>query len=184
MADPWITEQDVVDHLGRGDASDPGISQAISVACGMVRNFTEQDWLEDTRTILVDGTGTDALLLPQAPVTNIGQVQVAGEAVTDYVLRDDGVLIRTLDSEEPTVSVAKWPEGRQNVEVRYTAGYPSSAEMPDEVAGIAVMLAGRMVLQGPVLEERVGQTTVKYAGAAADLTTGEKMMLRKYRVAR
>jgi hypothetical protein len=46
---------------------------------------------------------------------------------------------------------------------------------------VALEVASRLVVQGPVQEESQGDLRVKYSVAATDLTAGEKAILRKYR---
>jgi hypothetical protein len=78
MPDPFISTQDIVDYLGRGTASDPGFLIATDAACDMCRTIAEQDFNQATSTYTGDGTGTDAFLLPQLPVTAAGTVTVNG----------------------------------------------------------------------------------------------------------
>ena len=73
MADPIITAQDVVDLVGRGDTSDPGIAIAIAAASDTVRTFTERVITQTDGTATLDGHGGDALLLPQLPVQSVKQ---------------------------------------------------------------------------------------------------------------
>lgn len=181
VADPFISAQNLVDRLGRGDASDDGIVSAVESACAIVRQQAEQVFTEETNTLTLDGTGTDAIVLPQLPVSDITSVSVDGTAVSDYVLRDDGVLIRTLEnSAAEAPSYARWPEGRQNVEVRCTTGY-ATADFPLEVMEVALQLAIRLADQQHVAQETIGPVSVRYTGAAMDLTAGEKAILRKAR---
>ena len=49
---------------------------------------------------------------------------------------------------------------------------------------VALAIAARLVLQGPMLEETVGETRAKYAVASTDLTANELRILRKYKQAR
>jgi hypothetical protein len=126
---------------------------------------------------VLDGTGTDALLLPQAPVNSAGTVTVNGGTVTDYMVRSDGMLLRGTAGVYPR---PVWPDGRQNVVVTADCGY-ADADIPRSVRMVALAVAARLAVQGPALEESVGTVRVKYAAAATDLTSGERMILRKYR---
>lgn len=178
MAAPFITAQDLVDHLGRGVASDPGLVIAVDSACDIVRNWTGQPInLTASATVVLDGTGTDALLLPGFPIVTVRSVTVDGTVVTDYVLRSDGTLIRSQVSEDV---VPSWPEGRQNITVVYDHGW-AIADVPADLAMVAVMIAARIAVQGPLLQESLGQTSVRYAMPALDLTSGEKAILRNYK---
>lgn len=187
MPDPFISVQDLEDYLGREVTADPGALIAVDAACDMCRTVSEQTFNAGTATVTLDGTGTDALLLPQRPANTVGTVVVSGGTVTDYVLKDNGVLVRKLPvtaaidywSEVP-YPTAVWPAGRQNVEVTYTHGY-ASADIPRDVAMVALAIASRLVVQGPASFETVGDSSVRYAVANTDLTNGEKAILTKYR---
>ena len=110
-----------------------------------------------TSTILLDGTGTDALLLPEIPVSAAGTVLVAGGTVTDYVLNGNGILFRKqtgtdVDYTEALLPI-RWPTGRQNIQVTYSHGY-ESADLPRSVRMVALAVAARLVVQGPAYRRR------------------------------
>lgn len=177
MPTPFITQQDLTDVLGRSVTADNGAVIALDAACEIVRTVAEQTFNRVTGDqIALDGSGTDALLLPQLPASNIGQVLVDGTAVSDYVLGDNGVLFRR--GALPDAGALVWPTGRQNVQVTYDHGY---TEVPRDVRMVALAVAQRLVVQGPFIEESLGDARGKYAVASTDLTNGEKAILRKYR---
>jgi len=93
MPDPFISPQDVVDYLGRGTATDPGMIIATDAACDMCRSISERTFNAGTSTVTMDGSGTDALLLPDLPVGTAGTVIVNGGTVTDYMLNGNGILL-------------------------------------------------------------------------------------------
>jgi hypothetical protein len=76
-----------------------------------------------------------------------------------------------------------WPSGRQNIVVTYNYGY-ADVDLPRDVRVVALSIASRLVVQGVATEESIGATRIKYAGAATDITLGERMILRKYRPTR
>jgi hypothetical protein len=187
LPDPFISRDDLTDYLGRDVTADDGALIAVDAACDTVRTIAEQSFNEATSTVTLDGSGTDALLLPELPVSAAGTVVVSGGTVTDYVLKDNGVLVRKLA--DPTVvdwdsdvspTLIRWPAGRQNVVVTYDHGY-ADADLPRDVRMVALSLASRLIVQGVATAERVGDNTITYAGPATDLTAGEKAILRKYR---
>jgi hypothetical protein len=184
---PFITTTDVVNYLGRGGTADAGIIIATDSACDICRDVAEQTFNQGTTTIKLDGTGTDALVLPEAPVTSAGTVLVAGGTVTDYVLSDNGILFRKQTGTDVdycnNYRALTWPVGRQNVQVTYVHGY-ADADMPRSVRMVALSIAARLVLQGAALQETVGETSVRYAVASTDLTANELRILRKYKRAR
>jgi hypothetical protein len=140
---------------------------------------------QSTSTVTLDGTGTDALLLPELPVTSAGTVTVAGGTITDYVVNTRlGMLIRKASNTDVDYTNAcrplTWPEGRQNIVVTYQHGY-ADADLPRDVRMVALSIASRLVVQGVASEESNGPVSVKYATPATDLTAGELRILQKYR---
>jgi hypothetical protein len=180
MPDPFISTQDLVDYLGRGTATDPGMVIVTDAACDIVRSLSEQTFNQATSTVVMDGSGTDALLLPELPVTAAGTVVLNGGTVTDYVLNGNGILYRGTAGVDPRTV---WPMGRQNVRVTYDHGY-QTIDLPRDVRMVALNIASRLAVQGVALEEQVGAVRMKYATAASDLTNGEKAILAKYRQTR
>ena len=177
MPDPFISQQDLTDYLGRDVTNDDGAIIALDAACDMVRTFAERQFNAATETYTGDGTGTDAFLLPQLPVSAAGTVSVDGTVVTDYTLNDNGILFRGTAGCDPR---PVWPAGRQNVTVTYDYGY-ADADLPRDVRMVALSVASRLIVQGVAVEEAVGQVRVKYAGPAMDLTKTEQLILHKYR---
>jgi hypothetical protein len=180
VPDPFITTQDLVDLIGRGGTADPGMLSAIDAACDMCRTIAEQDFNSATSTVRLDGSGTDALLLPELPVTAAGTVLISGGTVTDYTLNGNGILFRGSAGSDPR---PVWPSGRQNVTVTYDHGY-ADVDLPRDVRMVALSFASRIVIQGPALQETNGQVSVRYGVNNTDLTNGEKLILRKYRPTR
>jgi hypothetical protein len=171
VANSFIDTQELSDSLGRDLSSQDGAQLAIDMACATCRTIAEQDFTEATETIALDGTGTDALLLPQLPVSSISSVTVSGTATTAYVLTDRGMLVK---------QSGVWPRGRQNVVVKYKHGYRST-DVPDDVRMVALELAKRLVIQGPAVSETNGDVSVRYGLNADDLTANERRILRKHR---
>lgn len=177
MPNPFITVQNVSDLLGRNLAGDPGATLAVGAACDICRTVAERQFTRGTTTASYDGSGTDALVLGTLPVLNAGTVTVAGGTITDYMLTTNGVLLRGTAGIEPR---PVWPLGRQNVTVTYEHGY-DTLSIPDDVKQVAINVAMRIAVQGVAKSESVGDVSITYAAAAADLTPGEKLILHKYR---
>jgi hypothetical protein len=177
MANPLIAPKDIVDYLGRGGTADPGMLIACDAASDMVRTFAERSFNADTSTISLDGTGTDALLLPELPVTGAGTVLVNGGTVTDYTLNGNGILYRGTAGVDPR---PVWPMGRQNVQVTYDHGWEDQ-DIPRDVRMVALAIASRLIVQGPLKTETIGSVSATYAVNSTDLTGGEQAILRKYR---
>jgi hypothetical protein len=190
MPTPFISRTDLTDYLGTDVTTDDGALIAVDAACDIVRTLTEQDFNSVTGdTVKLDGTGTDALLLPQVPVSAAGTVVVNGgtlSATLDYTCTSDGVLIRTDGT--ATLSTwsqgwgptAFWPQGRQNISVTYDHGY-SGGTVPADIRVVALMIASRMTVQGLDSQRQVGQANVKYAVGASDLSANELRICRKYK---
>lgn len=176
----FLTITEVGDYIGRDLSADDGAILAVSMACETVRSLTEQDFTPTVGgTAILDGTGTDCLLLPQTPVTAAGTVAIDGTALaaTDYKVTSEGELFRTDGT--ATSPVAYWPQGRRNISVTYDYGYAGTA--PDDVRMVALAIATRLITQGGAVQETVGQVSKKYAAAATDLTNGERAILRRYK---
>jgi hypothetical protein len=184
MPDPFITLTDLSDYLGRDVSADDGAVIALDAACDICRDIAEQNFNAGTATFVLDGTGTDSILLPQLPVVSVSAVTANGTAITDYTLNSNGILFRgSVSSEGSVYTASSWPEGRQNVSVTAVTGY-ATVDFPRSVRMVALSIASRLVVQGVALEESVGAVRMKYAVASTDLTAGERLILRKYRPSR
>lgn len=181
MPNPFISRDDLTDYLGRDVTNDDGAIIACDAACDAIRTLTEQEINRATSTITLNGTGTDALVLPQFPVNSAGTVVVSGGTVTDWALSDDGILFRKAatngDASTPNLV---WPAGRQNVTVTYDHGYDDN-DIPRDLRFCALSFASRVITQGPALREQSGQQAVTYAVASTDFTNGELIILRKFK---
>lgn len=196
MASAFITRTELSDYLGRDVSSDDGATIAVDAACDIVRTVSGQTFTQTVGdTIALDGTGTDALPLPELPVTAAGTVAIGGTTnagaisggttVTNYALNsENGILLRTAGAATANYSAdqlpLKWPKGRQNIAVTYDHGY-ASADIPDDVRMVALAIASRLIVQGPASWESVGDAQIRYSVANTDLTTGERIVLAKYR---
>ena len=196
---PFISRQDLSDYIGQDVTADAGALAAVDAACDMVRNVAEQAFNAGTTTVVLDGTGTDALLLPETPVNNVGTVSIRGTTVDPqfYAVRDDGAVLRTYGTatggSQPLFSddwqfvsgysQVCWPVGRQNISVTYSHGYEPD-DLPRDVRMVALTIASRLIIQGVTNTESVGDVTVRYGTNATDFTKGEKDILRKYKPAR
>lgn len=191
MATAFISEVDLSDITGRDVSADDGATIAVNAACDICRTVAEQTFTAGTSTIYLDGTGTDALLLPEVPVTSVTSVRVSDgfhpptwntAGTVDYALSDNGTLFATDTAGTATMGTT-WPRGRQNVQVTYVHGY-ADAVFPADVRAVALAIAQRYLVQGPAKSESLGNVNVSYAVNPTDLTEGEQRILRKYRRAK
>ena len=176
-----------------GLTADDGALIAVDAACDFVRDVAEQEFSQVIGDeIYLDGSGTDALLLPELPVANVGTVALrdsAGSYLTmgsaDYTLNGNGVLYAT-NTAGTSDSGTTWPRGRQNVRVTYDHGYTSgtAGDFPASVRQVALSIAARLYTQGPAAAESVGDVSVRYSVGETDFTAGELRILRKHRRAK
>lgn len=178
---PFIDTQDLSNRLGRDVTADAGATAAVASACDICRDIAEQDFSPSTTTASFDGTGTDAIVLPQQPVLSAGTVLVNGGTVTDYMLTGQGLLLRGSAGSNCSGWRPVWPMGRQNVKVTYDHGFTT---VPRSVWEVAVSLASRLIVQGVVQSETVGDVQIGYGMSADDLTVNELRILRGYARAR
>jgi hypothetical protein len=180
MPDPFITVQDLSDYIGRDVTADPAALAAVDAACDVCRDITEQTFDDTTLTVSLDGTGGDALVLPLRPAISATSVLVNGNPVTDFVLTPQGLLVRNTGTGGVSGS---WPLGRQNVTVTYQYGYGTDG-IPRSVRMVALQLAARLVIQGIVQSESIGDVSVSYGRNAIDLSENELRILGRYRASR
>ena len=176
MSAPLTTLEDLASV--RGVDADPTDLQAVialETASAMVRSSLGQ-LLEDTvdDEITLDGTGTDAILLPELPVNVVTLVStVSGDTTTeltettDYIVGAGGILWRTTGS--------VWPQGRQNVLVTYDHGWvlpgqdlvdgSSASLLPADIQGVTRDLA--LALLNVATLSGAGQMTSASLGAAS-----------------
>jgi hypothetical protein len=187
MPAPFISRSDLAVKMGLADDAledSEKALQAVDAACDWIRDLTGQEFnRSEDDTILMDGTGRDALLLPQLPVESVASVTVAGEEEWmgySYELHDSGVLMRTWEAFDITVaaSSAIWPKGRNNVEVTYTHGY-SDDEFPRSVRMLALERAERIYKgSSGVVFETLGQRSVRYG--ETDLSSSDELIIRRH----
>lgn len=193
MPDPFISRDDLGDKLGQDLSTSDLALIAIDSACDVCRTISEQDFnLLPDDAIVMDGSGTEILNIPQYPVVSVAEVTeddgdplVEGE---DFVVNvATGCLVRTPSpqgyvsnnfSTKPTVV---WNLGRQNIAITYTHGwdYP---DIPRDVRMVALSIAERLFQQSTaVTAESLGARSVTYGGHATDVTVNEERILQKYK---
>jgi hypothetical protein len=64
--------------------------------------------------------------------------------------------------------------------VTYDHGFDTD-DFPRSVKRIALEIAARTVIQGPLMEETMGLVRARYAAASTELTPTERMILDTYR---
>lgn len=176
MPDPLATVEELAAYLGREiDEEDPSAILALNIASDLIRNFCGHSitQVEDDEIIL-DGTGTQLLLLPATPVTEVASVEVDGEELEedDYAWSRRGWIVRT--------DGYYWPTDPSSIAVTYTHGYET---VPDSVKGVALALAGRVVDgSSGIKQESIGSYSVTYADPSPTLRANEQAGLEPFRV--
>lgn len=161
--------------LGREFDSETAAQQALDVASDTIRSYcghSISQILNDT--VVLDGTGTNTLLLPAAPVNGIDSIEVNGEALesTDYKYSKKG-WVRRVDG-------LKFPTTPGSIEVIYNHGYTT---IPKDIVGVVLSFASR-ALDGSanVKQETIGSYSVTYGDTASVLRADEKAVLDIYKV--
>lgn len=106
----------------------PEIPEDYDAALAIVERYCDRVFALTEWSVKVDGNGTDTILLPQWPITEVSSVEIDDEAVTDYEQDGDSRLYRE----------DGWPAGRKNIAVEFTAGY---ASLPDDLAYVVNAVA-------------------------------------------
>lgn len=168
----FATITDLENVLGRElPENDPAALFALDSATAMVRAIVYQ-YIEEVEddVIVLDGTGTRVLLLPETPVSDVSLVEIDGEELDDdeYQWSADGY-VRKLNG--------TWTTDLRSIEVTYSHGY---ATIPALIVSITAKLAARM-LDTPisVRQEAIGAYSATYT--AATLQADELVLLDAYK---
>jgi hypothetical protein len=157
---------------------DPKLLQALAAASSRFRaavrhhvSFVAGD------TVVRDGTGTESLLLPAAPVTEIASVTLDGEALvydTDYRWSEDGFLRR---------NGACWPDKLRCIEVVYSHGFEL---IPEDIAEAVIDQARAQYAVRPGLTSMTvgGQSVGFGAQASIGVTSQWTTAVAKYQLNR
>jgi len=169
------TVQQLEAWLGRNIADEAAAQQALDIASDTIRTYCGHSItqiLNDTAKL--DGTGTNTLILPAAPVNGIDSIEVDGELVPStayrwskkgWVKRTDGHL---------------WLDLPGSIEIIYNHGF---ATVPKAIVGVALSLAGR-IHDGSsgIKQETIGSYSVTYGDPSPVLRANEQATLDAYKV--
>lgn len=137
-----IDEYEALFQAAPSGTEEDAVQFALDAACAEIRTYLSQDLdLVADDEIVLHGTGTQSLLLPQLPVVAVNSVFIdAGEdteeEVTDYHLDFSGVLYRRCG----------WPKGYGNITVDYDHGYE---EIPADLKNAALNIARSIANPAP-----------------------------------
>jgi hypothetical protein len=119
MAD-LVTWNTVKTRLGLSDSEQINVESLISVASAAADRFTNRNLAAATYTLLIDGSGSKKLLLPDWPINSVSAVYVNSDReytdeseVTDFVIYPYGMLWRDV----------VWPEAPQAVKIECNLGF-------------------------------------------------------------
>jgi hypothetical protein len=183
---PFVSVDDLSDLLGEDLTGSDSALIAVDGACDIVRAEAEQTFnVVNNDAIVLDGTGTDALMLPELPVNGIDSVAIGDDdpltVDDDYKLNGQGILLR---------AGTTWTVGRQNIAVTYDHGY-SDDDFPRDVRAVALDIAKQIYGQAStsgVASESLGQYSVSYitseTGRQDILGDWHRRVLRKYRTSK
>ena len=162
---PSTTDPDTDEPLDPS-ADENTAAQALTAACQIVLDFVGDIRLWVGDEVLVDGTGTDSIVLPFRPVWRVNSVLVDDSELTaddDWRLGQvkGGVLYRMGCS---------WPWGRARVTVNLDHGYvfPAEEEDPDAALAepvpaslkeVAMSIAARVLAATRLVNVGVGTTS-------------------------
>lgn len=176
VTDPFISSSDLSEYLERDLDEDKALI-AVDSACDIVRGYMEIPVnVQEDEEITIDGSGTDALVLPSRPVVEVSSVALEGDALVadeDYKVDLEKGMIYLLGS------CRGWRRGRLNYEVTYSHGWEPD-DIPRRIRMVALNVAARIYDQGIVQQESVGGYQVVYGtGDAVGLSANEMRILDK-----
>lgn len=135
-------------------------------------------------TVVLDGPGSQVLLLPSLYVTAIASVVEAGvelDPANDYQWSRSGVVNRWYGATWPdagTCGHGWWTSQLRGIEVTMTHGYET---VPVEVTGVVQAIASRLIDNPSGLQQQtVGPFSETYSGAGSALGAAEEAILGKY----
>jgi len=175
MSNPLATVADLEAYLGRTFDDPTSAELAIDIASDIVRTYCGHSITQILNdNIFVDGTGTDTILLPAAPVNGIDLLEIDGELIasTKYKYSKKG-WVKLTDG-------TTFPKTPNSIEIIYNHGF---ATIPDAILGIVLALAGRITDgSSGIKQETIGSYSVTYADPAPVLRANEQAGLDAYKV--
>ena len=170
-----------------GQAAEPLIESLITAASRLVCNYCGRaSFASQAYTDLVDGTGREWLLLRQWPVSAVASIALSNGWAAPRTITDPAAYLL----EQPIPSGAnqrltllageRFPRGRSNVQVNYTAGFDA---IPGDVAQACIELVGEAYRR----REHIGQLSVAMPNqvttsfSQADMNATVRTLLASYR---
>jgi hypothetical protein len=174
---------------------------ALQAATVAIQNYVDQVLTYVSETVILDGTGTDTILLPELPVLSVTAVvdncdtsypttlqpQSAGSnADYTYTGGFDGLLIRRRGQFVAwegmfNAAYGKWPDRRQSVQVTYSHGFST---VPTDLQLLCAIIASRAFAQDGANSETVGTYVAQYFAQPGFIAPMEKTILDRYKPGR
>lgn len=160
-----------------GTELDTLLGALITRASASVENFLQGGVLSDSHTETRNGTGGQAMLLAEYPVTAVSSLSINGIAVpqaSSYGQVGWWLANRTL-----LLIGYSFCRGRGNVVVTYTAGYDTTPPEIEQACIETVMLSFKRRDHIDVSSKSLAGETISFI--TADLTPSAKAVLNSYR---
>lgn len=190
MAEPFISAEDLAAYR-KQEVDEALATIATDSASQIVREEAGgpyYDWApQEDHEILLDGNGTDTLLLPQLPVLEVSEVvQTYSGSASPYTMVPDVDYVVDLElgcirTKSGYGCNTVFQPGRQNYAVTYSHGYET---VPSSVRLVALQLAARIYDQQLVKQESVGGYQAVYVAADFGLTPHERDIVAKHAAGR
>ncbi len=201
--EPFITTADLGGYLRQDLTGDLMAELAVGSACETLRDLLEQKMegvVDDV--VVIDGPGTDVLLLPELPAHDVVSVELLTLPVgTSSTVPEDAYHFDAYTGELKMRHGLRWMRGRALYRVTYSHGWNTMnasgsgggsgtdisdlPPLPRSLWILALTMAARIYDQGLVSQESVGGYQVIYsAESSLSLTRGEKNIVAKYRAGR
>ena len=141
------------------------LAEWISEAREEIDKHTGLCFATTRQTDLLDGDGSDIAFLACFPVLEVLGIWIDAELFE----QPDGGRLRKVKLNKRTGSLTRiddrpWPEGYENIEVRYIYGYRAVPPLVQKVATLIVAKTALIAKQGPLEEsERIGNWSANYS---------------------
>lgn len=181
-SDTFASVSDLAEYLGVTIADeDPRAVALLRKATALIQAEAQHRifrYVDDTKKLR--GTWLPDLQLPEPPVEEVSEVEVAGAVVasTGFSVTRWGALQggSYVDEWEPLPGA--WGGPRTEVTVTYTHGYDP---VPEDIKAICLSMASRGWNSGDMDTETIGGYS--YGGGKVSLDDDEKAVCRRYRLA-
>lgn len=156
---------DLKTYLQDPNLPDDVATLALEASSGLIRDYCHIsfDFVADD-VVVLDGTGSTALLLPEVPVSLVSEVRELGVVLDpdSYEWDQDGIITR-LDWR------VGWRRIKRAYQVIFDHGYAAS---PESVRAVCYRVAARGITNpGGLSQETVGRYTAQYGFDATRLLT-------------